>query len=297
MLLALALSCATAAPPASVPDGFWAHWGDGKAELSGYRLVQPRYGAPREGTAVLIFVTEDFSWSERVKADPGQHPDADVRKVLKLNAMRDFQTGIYPYHVMTSVFARVDAGDGMPAFAPLKIAFGAQEWCGVVYEETVTQAKAATLTTHTYFDSDNGPPRDLRTPPDLVYGDALPLVVRGFGGPAVEPGATVKVPWLASHLSRRLGHVGAEIGKAEISRGSAPEPLTVPAGTFTVEKWTVAPEGEPATTWWVEAAAPRRIVAWEGADGERAELRGSERLPYWELNKPGDESWRARIGL
>ncbi len=53
-------------------DEFWSHWGDGKAELDGYALTQPRYGELREGTAVLIFVTEDFSDSlTRVKADPG----------------------------------------------------------------------------------------------------------------------------------------------------------------------------------------------------------------------------------
>ncbi len=30
---------------------FWKHWGDGKAELNGYVLKQPRYGALRTGTA------------------------------------------------------------------------------------------------------------------------------------------------------------------------------------------------------------------------------------------------------
>src|SRR5439155_6663326 len=49
-------------------DEFWSYWGDGKAELDGYALVEPRYGEPRDGTAVLIYVTEDFSDSARVKA-------------------------------------------------------------------------------------------------------------------------------------------------------------------------------------------------------------------------------------
>ena len=95
-------------PPTA--QDFWAHWGDGKAELNGYALKQPRYGAVRTGTAVLIFVTEDFSDSLRVKADPGKHPASDVYPVLKLNAVRDFQTGIYDYNVMTSTFLRVAPG-------------------------------------------------------------------------------------------------------------------------------------------------------------------------------------------
>ena len=68
--------------PAPAQD-FWKHWGDGKAELNGYALKQPRYGALRDGTAVLVFVTEDFSDSLRVKADPGRHPASDVYPVLE----------------------------------------------------------------------------------------------------------------------------------------------------------------------------------------------------------------------
>ena len=55
--------------------------------MNGYRLVQPRYGHARAGTAALIYVTEDFSDSMRVKADPGKHPASDVYPVLKLNAV------------------------------------------------------------------------------------------------------------------------------------------------------------------------------------------------------------------
>src|SRR6187200_267043 len=81
--LALGLS-----PALGHADEFWKHWGDGKAELDGYALTQPRYGQLRQGTAVLVFVTDDFSDSARVKADPGKHPASDVRPVLKLNFVR-----------------------------------------------------------------------------------------------------------------------------------------------------------------------------------------------------------------
>jgi hypothetical protein len=35
---------------------FWQRWGDGRAELAGYDLTTPRYGALRKGVAVTIFV-------------------------------------------------------------------------------------------------------------------------------------------------------------------------------------------------------------------------------------------------
>src|SRR5258706_14867771 len=68
---------------------FWDHWGDGRAELSGYDLVFPRYGEERRGMAVAIFVTETFSNSLRVKADPGKHPAADEIPVLKVHLGQD----------------------------------------------------------------------------------------------------------------------------------------------------------------------------------------------------------------
>ncbi|MFN7142786.1 MAG: hypothetical protein ACK4YP_03350, partial [Myxococcota bacterium] len=288
------------APPPQeekVSSAFWAHWGDGKAEIASYDLVQPRYGAPREGTAVLIFVTEDFSWSERVKADPGQHPERDLRPVIKLNQMRDFQTGIYPYHVMTSVFARLGAGDGMDVWDPIKITFSAQEWCGNVYDELTMGPRTAHLTAHTYFDGDTRPPSTYAVPTDVVYGDALPILLRGLDGGWLAPGASRRVPYRAPQMEWRFAHVPPAVGAATVSRAAEPVETTVPAGTFRVDTYTVSVDGGATTTWLVETAAPHRIVAWSSTAGETAELRGSDRLPYWQLNKPGDETERARVGL
>jgi hypothetical protein len=134
---------------AAQSQAFWSHWGDGRAELSGYRLQQPRYGSSRPGTAVLIYVTEDFSDSLRVKADPGKHPASDVYPVLKLNAVRDFQTGIYDYNVMTSTFARV-----APAWPIAKVSFSSQEWCGHVWHQLLPRGGSVAGVSHSYFDGE-----------------------------------------------------------------------------------------------------------------------------------------------
>ncbi len=98
---------------------------------------------------MLIFVTEDFSDSLRVKADPGKHAAADVFPVLKLNFVRDFQTGIYDYNVLTSSFFRTESG-----FAPAKISFSSQEWCGHVYEQLLTRGNKIVGESHSYFDGE-----------------------------------------------------------------------------------------------------------------------------------------------
>jgi len=75
----------TRLPPAAAGAAFWDVWGDGKAELDGYRLLVPRYGELRRGEAVQIWVTETFTAGQRVKSDGG-HPDEFP--VLKLNDVR-----------------------------------------------------------------------------------------------------------------------------------------------------------------------------------------------------------------
>ena len=85
---------------------FESHWQDGRAELDGYRYTVTRYGHVRSGTAVMIYVTEPFSESRRVKVDHGTPGTGDVVEALKLNFVRDFQTGIYDYHTIVSLFAR-----------------------------------------------------------------------------------------------------------------------------------------------------------------------------------------------
>jgi hypothetical protein len=281
----------SAADPA-LTSAFWKHWSDGKAEMNGYRLVQPRYGQKRPGTAVLIFVTEDFSDSARVKADPGQHPPTDVYPVLKLNAVRDFQTGIYDYNVMTSVFARVAVG-----WPLAKVSFSSQEWCGHVYHQLLPRGARVLGTSHSYFDGEADASEDLELPAEGVFEDALPIVLREWMGAYLPAGQSRTVPFLPSLLRARLDHRRLAWGRATLTRGGETSRVTVPAGTFEVANWAVSPEGAPPSLYQLEAAAPYRLVRWTSEAGEEAVLLGSERLAYWKLNGPGGEKHLARLGL
>jgi hypothetical protein len=276
---------------AAAPD-FWGHWADGKAEMNGYRLVQPRYGAAAPGRAVLIYVTEDFSDSARVKADPGKHPPTDVYPVLKLNAVRDFQTGVYDYNVMTSVFAKVAAG-----WPLAKVSFSSQEWCGHVYHQLLPKAGRVAGVRHSYFDGEADGQDDLAQPEGGVFEDMLPILVRGWGGAYLERGQEKTVPFLPSLMRARLDHRPLTWGRARIARAAAPSSVTVPAGTFSVDTWTVAVDGGPTTTFQVEAAAPFRLVRWASDKGEEGALLGSSRMPYWQLNRPGGEQRLKEFGL
>jgi hypothetical protein len=289
--LAVAALVLALASPCRAQD-FWAHWGDGKAEIGGYRLTQPRYGVNRTGSAVLIFVTEDLSDSLRVKADPGKHPAADVYPVMKLNVVRHFQTGIYDYNVMTSIFARV-----APGWPLAKISFSSQEWCGHVYHQILPRGGRVGGLFHSYFDGEADGKDDLPLPEGGVFEEALPILLRGWNGEYLKAGESRTAPFLPSLFESRLAHKPLAWGKATISRASAPTDLRVPAGAFKVVTWTVAEEGGARVTYAFEAAPPYRLIRRSSDAGEEAVLLGSSRLPYWQLNGPEGEKYLKEIGL
>jgi len=288
LLLLLFLSLAA---PSSAQD-FWQHWGDGKAELNGYTLKQPRYGALREGKAVLVFVTEDFSDALRVKADPGRHPAADVYPVLKLNAVRDFQTGIYDYNVMTSAFLRV-----APGWPVAKVSFSSQEWCGHVWHQVAPRNGRLQGLFHSYFDGEADGTDDLPFPKDGVLEDALPILLRGWNGAYLKAGETRSVPFLPSLLWARLNHRPLAWTTARVARAASPRSVTVAAGRFQVDVYSVELADGRKLGLEIEASAPYRLVRQTGPEGEELALRGSTRLPYWQLNAPGGEKHLKELGL
>jgi hypothetical protein len=135
----------TETPKKSLSKEFRAYWYEGKAEITSYTLKQARYGEIRTGTAVKIFVTEPFLKNKQVKAD-GSNPDNIP--VLKLNATKNYLTGIYPYSIMTSSFYPVH--DNTHA---IKVAFSSQEWCGQVYAQLNNREKFQ-ISSHSYFESE-----------------------------------------------------------------------------------------------------------------------------------------------
>ncbi|MEZ4463315.1 MAG: hypothetical protein R3F60_01335 [bacterium] len=281
-LLALLL---TLSSPALADGPFWPHWSDGKAELSGYDLVQPRYGEKRHGRAVLIFVTEPFSRARGVKVDQYNPNDPDHFTALKLNAVRKFQTGIYDYSVMTSVFADPSRG-----FAPVKVSFSSQEWCGHVYEEA-RFGEAADVRVDSYFEGET------RAERVAVAGaeDGLFITLRELAAPTLA-GQPASAPLLPSALDRRLRHQPVKAAAIGVQWGPSTS-VTVPAGTFAVRTatWTRGVGGQCQAD--IEEAYPHRIIGWRCDDGEQARLLGSERIPYWQTHGEGDEALLGRLGL
>ncbi|HXV75352.1 MAG TPA: hypothetical protein VD788_03470 [Candidatus Polarisedimenticolaceae bacterium] len=295
-------------------DAFWRLWGDGRAELAGYELIYDRYGEPRRGTAVTVFVTETFAGPPRVKHERASRPEGHTFPVMKLNLMQDFPTGIYDYHLMTSTFVALGDSAFSRSGAPTKISFSSQEWCGQVYSQLLFDAEEVRYQSHSYFDGEADAADVLDLPADGLAEDALLPWARGMTAPLLQPGESRAVRLLRSLERSRLRHLPSEWLPATLHRSASPEQIRVPAGVFEVDRLdvrieppatqaTYPPESrraEPTTRSWtflVERAPARRVVRWERSDGTTAELLGEARLPYWELNGAGLESEVERLGL
>ena len=122
------------------------YWYSGQAEITSYALTQARYGELHQGTAVFVFVTEPFSPTKFTKADA---PNKENVSVLKLNQTRKFNTGIYPYSIMTSSFLPFQEGDHS-----IKITSSSQEWCGHTYMEVRNKSADFQIDIDSYFEDE-----------------------------------------------------------------------------------------------------------------------------------------------
>jgi len=298
-ILSLAAGATSCAPPANragpaqepgvrASEAFWSRWGDGKAELSGYAVREERYGAMRDGRMVLIYVTEPMERRTWVKDDSGSVPEDERVEVLKLNRNLTFRTGIYPYSVMTSVFAPVDGAEP-ERFSPTKISFTAQEWCGQVFRMLLPRSGAVRDELHSYFQSEGDRSETIDLPADTLYEDALWIQLRELDGPFAGggdwSGRLVPSSWSMRKSHRPLRAVRATIRRADAERDGTP------VTRFTIEYEGAAREID------VEKGEGHRILGWRGPGEEAGRLLATARLAYWELNAPGGERYLSRIGM
>ncbi|MBC7794931.1 MAG: hypothetical protein H7Z43_14595 [Clostridia bacterium] len=287
-MVVLAAACAEkpdTKPDLSAPaygDGFDALWHDGNAELAGYTLTYPRYGELRTGKAVTIFVTEDFSDSVRVKADPGKH--ADLYPVLKLNLVRDFQTGIYDYNLMTSVFVALAAHNDRLSGSVTKVSFSSQEWCGNIYAQELFDSAKVRAVVHSYFDGEADNVHELDYPSRGFVSEGLWAWARGLAAPIVEVGGSRQVMLLDSLEDARLKHEPALWRAATLARLPERTQLEVHGVSYEVEVASAHVEGGNTLTFYVEVDSPHRIVRWMSSSGENADLLKSTRLQYWKMH-------------
>ncbi|MEX2592490.1 MAG: hypothetical protein WD426_06920 [Anditalea sp.] len=265
-------------------DQFGDYWFQGKAEINSFDLTQYRYGEAREGEAVMIFVTEDFSKKKQVKLDDQDAAGRDAVKVLKLNKTKDFVTGIYPYHMMLSVFTPVFNSE-----SALKLTASSQEWCGQTFSQFNKRGNQYKGQTFSYFESEGDQTFNLNAVPE----DDLWNLIR-INPNQIPLGNVDLIPAL---LNQRLTHRAFEVEEAEISIADSGQNFRELTVAYT--------HGQRTLKIRFYNYFPYEITGWEEirvyddgtSETTSAKRKGMILVDYWTKNKLSDESLRKELKL
>ncbi len=274
------------------PVTFGDYWYQGQAEITSYTLKQARYGELHDGDAVLIFVTEDFSVQKQVKLDRPDQAGDDAVKVLKLNALRNFNTGVYPYTVMTSAFTPLDR-ERYPK--TLKITTSVQEWCGHAFVQLNLQDDQYRVQQYSYFESEGDRVANLE---DALPEDEIWTTIR-LNPDDLPTGEVTMIP---GTLYQRFDHtVWRTVNATAILMPDAREPDVM------VYNLVYYPELNRTLTIRFKRDFPHEIESWEevefASDGTTEELVTTAvrnkrvMLDYWTKNSVVDVQLRRQLGL
>ncbi|WP_299214957.1 septum formation inhibitor Maf [uncultured Dokdonia sp.] len=263
----------------TISQEFKDYWYAGKAEISSYKLEQARYGEMRDGTAVLIYVTEDFLPEIQVKADRQNERNIPV---LKINATKNFNTGIYPYSVMTSTF--------YPVFEEkhaIKVSQSMQEWCGHQYAQ-INNRDQFEVSSHSYFEGEAD--QKFTLPKDVLENELWTQL-------RIDPTAlpTGKFNAIPDFSYTRMKHIPLKAYEAK--------------GTLTASSYTLEyPELKRTLNIQFSEAFPYIIESWEdtyvdgyGANGKALTTKATRiktiKSAYWSKNSNADAGLRTDLGL
>jgi len=259
------------------------YWYAGEAEINSYTLQQARYGELREGTTALIFVTEPFSEKSMSKAD---YPANDDVSVLKLNFTKNFNTGIYPYSMMTSTFLPVDDSK-----YSLKISSSSQEWCGHTYMELENRDKLE-IGVSSYFQNET---EYVELDKTYLEDDFWSLIRLN---PSTLPVGEMEV--IPSFFYLRLAHIETKAYPCILKN----EKVNNEDSYYSIE----FPSLERSLVIYYETQFPHKILSWEetlnsgfGANKKPLKTIGtlmkSIKSDYWNKNSNSNLPLRKELGL
>jgi len=253
------------------------YWYDGTAEINFYDAKISKYGTPREADELVhILVTEKHKPDQLVKADNWREPG--LVDMLKFNYIRTFQTGIYSYREMMSVFFQ--SGELQLA----KLTFSSQEWCGQSFKELVNFKRKSSYNYNTYWDGQGSGSFDITFPEDLYAYDALPVQLRMLN---LLENQKFEIDLLPTQKSSKAVYPKTEKAIVTVVKS---EEISVSAGNYDCYLVEVS-HSAGNDLFWLEKSFPYRMVKWEAHNTDLYELIDSKKLAYWELNQPGGEKY------
>ena len=264
---------------------FNAYWYADKAEIRTYNLTQSRYGELHQGLVTVIFVTEPISKKKGIKPDNYRNT-GDHIPVLKMNLLKKFGTGIYPYSMMLSTFTPLDESEGM-----IKASASGQEWCGHIFSQMNKRKKQYDVVSYSYFEEEGDTQFTL---PTIFTEDEIWSRIR-LDYKSLPIGDIKIIPGL--YYTRLEQHkLEAEKAKAtlETNKEESYYTLTYPSRERTL-----------AITF--NTAFPHEIIEWEETYADKrapdkrltttAILNKTINIDYWNYNAEKHKSIRKELGV
>ena len=264
---------------------FNSYWYADKAEIRTYNLTQSRYGELHQGLATVIFVTEPISKKKGIKPDNYRNT-GDHIPVLKMNLLKKFGTGIYPYSMMLSTFTPLGESEGM-----IKASASGQEWCGHIFSQMNKRKKQYDVVSYSYFEEEGDTQFTL---PTIFTEDEIWSRIR-LDYKSLPIGDIKIIPGL--YYTRLEQHkLEAEKAKAtlETNKEESYYTLTYPSRERTL-----------AITF--NTAFPHEIIKWEETYADKrapdkrltttAILNKTRNIDYWNYNAEKHKTIRKELGV
>ncbi len=265
----------TAFSQATPVEDFWF----AGAEINRYELTQNHYGQQYPGHAEFIFVTEPFLLKKQVKHEFG---DATSTNVLKLNALRTFNTGIYSYRTMTSTFRPINQ---YKYPRTLKSTTSIQDWCGQTFQQINQSDSSWKIELRSYFQNEADTNLEIL---DGLLEDGIWLQIRL--DPAALPVGPVSM--IPGSVSTRFTHRPI---RKENAVGVVKKKKQITSYTLTY------PSLNRRLNIVFDSKFPHIIREWSETDkGGTTNAQLKDRImnsEYWSKNKPKDAILRKRLGL
>ena len=279
IVLILLLSCSFFFIGEEEIPTFQDYWYNQGAEITRYELKQSRYGEERTGELVCVYVTEPFHRIDHVKSDDPNA--ANAIPILKLNALRSFNTGIYNYSVMRSIFQPTQ----MELYPhALKATCSVQEWCGHVFEQINRADANWKYQLHSYFQSEGEQRSSIE---ESYLEDAYWTMIRL--NPKLIPLGKQKI--IPSAVWRRFSHTPVSAEEAVVILNTADD-----ISTLNIQYKNISRSLEINFT----TRFPHSIDSWkESFNGKETTGQMTHRSfgPYWEWNSNEHAPKRSELGL
>ena len=273
-------------------ENFKEYWNSENAEISSYSLQQAQFGNLHDGEAIMVFNTEDFRKDKHVKLESDAKEKAV--KVLKLNFIKRFVTGVHDFSMYTSVFTPVQTKD---ITSTLKVSNTNQDWSGQTFLQLNFRQNGYQVLGKSYFEEEI---EDDYHIDKAILEDELWTRIRLVPCQQLPVGKVILIPGLGS---LRLRREKAAPTVADVTLEPYKGDSTF-RGDSLFDYRVNYIESKRSLRIIFEKHFPHKIVGWEESYRahnkiltSRAILKATIQNPYWQKNMPADTIYRKKLNL